>query len=93
MMNAYPYLFYIPVIWLNINQCFKETIIYFIIALFNILSALILTLLTLFYSRGDILSLNENVTTTTIILRIILKFCEFLTIYFSFFSYTVSDLL
>ncbi|CAD8096309.1 unnamed protein product [Paramecium primaurelia] len=92
-LNVYPNVFFIPNLWLNIKQCFTQNILYFFISLINIIFTLIITFFIVFFQRGDSLAQNENITNTIIIIRILLKLTEFITIYLSFLDDTISFIL
>lgn len=61
---------------------------HFAIALINISIAIFLTYLVVFFRRGDSLYQYENVSNNIILMRILVKLFEFITIYFSFFNHT-----
>ncbi|CAD8120890.1 unnamed protein product [Paramecium sonneborni] len=89
-LNIYPYVFFIPNLWLNIQQCFTQSIFYFFISLINIIVTLLITFMVIYFQRGDCLTQNENITNTIILARILLKLVEFITIYLSFYNDTIS---
>ncbi|CAD8106810.1 unnamed protein product [Paramecium sonneborni] len=92
-LNIYPNVFFIPNLWLNIKQCFTESIFYFLISLINIIITLFITFLVVFFQRGDSLTHNENITNKIILARILIKLVEFITIYLSFYDDTISFIL
>ncbi|CAD8179987.1 unnamed protein product [Paramecium pentaurelia] len=90
VINVYPNIFYIPIIWLNIKLCFTQSLMHFTIALINLSIAIFLTFLVIFFQRGDSLHQYENASNNIILIRILVKLFEFITIYFSFLNHTLT---
>ncbi|CAD8192074.1 unnamed protein product [Paramecium octaurelia] len=90
VINVYPNVFFIPIIWLNIKLCFTQSVMHFAIALINLLISIFLTILVVFFQRGDALHQYEDVNNNIILVRILVKLAEFITIYFSFLNDTLT---